>query len=75
VDEFIIFVSGIMEVKPENLSANTRYNTIPEWDSLMQFRLVAEIEEKYKMEIPIDSIPELLTLKDFHEFILRTKKS
>jgi len=75
VDEFILFVSKIMDVKPENLSASTKYNTIPEWDSLMQVRLVAEIEEKYKIEIPIDIIPDLLTLKDFNEFILKSKKS
>ena len=45
------------------------YGTIEKWDSLMHMRMVMEIEEEYDVEIPIEEIPNIKTLKDFYKYI------
>lgn len=67
--DFIIFIAGIMEVDPSELNEDTAYGTIESWDSLMHLQMVMEIEEEYGVEIPIDEIPKIKTLKDFYRYI------
>ena len=69
MQEFINFIAGVMEVDPAMLTGDTAYGTIEKWDSLMHMRLVMEIEEAYDVEIPIDEIPNIRTLKDFYRYI------
>lgn len=69
MDKFLKFLAEIMEVNVENLSLQTEYQSIPQWDSLMHLRIVAEIEEKYGVEIPIDEVPDIKTLGDFYKYI------
>ena len=69
MEKFIEFLSEILNVDASILTKNTKYQSIPEWDSLMQIRIVAEIEERYNVDIPIDMIDSLLSINDFYEFI------
>ena len=69
MQDFINFIAGVMEVNPAELDENTGYGTIEKWDSLMHMRLVMEIEEEYDVEIPIEEIPNIKTLKDFYQYI------
>ena len=68
MQDFINFVAKVMGVDVSELNENTGYGT-GKWDSLMHMRLVMEIEEEYGVEIPIERIPDIKTLKDFYEFI------
>lgn len=70
MDHFLDFIAKIMKVNAEDLSADTEYQSLPQWDSLMHLRLVAEIEEHYEVEIPIDEVPDIKTLNDFYQYIL-----
>ena len=38
----------------ETISLDTAYESIPEWDSVMQLRLTLEIGTEYNVEIPVD---------------------
>lgn len=67
--EFIQFIAGVMEVDPAQLTEDTAYGAIEKWDSLMHMRMVMEIEEEYDVEIPIEEIPNIRTLKDFYRYI------
>ena len=67
--EFIEFIAGVMDVDPESLTEETAYGTIEKWDSLMHMRIVMEIEEEYDVEIPIEEIPNIKTVKDFYSYI------
>ena len=67
--ELIDFIASVMEVDPETLSEDTAYGQHEKWDSMMQLRLVMEIEEEYDVEIPIDDVPNIKTLKDFYKYI------
>lgn len=68
-NDFLQFIAGIFEVPAETLSLNTSYNSIPAWDSVMQLRIVMEIEAAYGVEVPIDKVAELKTLAQFYELV------
>lgn len=69
MNAFIDFVAGILDVAPETLSLETAYESIPEWDSVMQLRLVMEISDHYGVDIPLEEVANLKTLADFYRFI------
>ncbi len=69
MQEFIQFIAGVMEVDPDLLTEDTAYGSLEKWDSLMHMRMVMEIEEEYDVEIPIEDIPNIKTLKDFYRYI------
>ena len=69
MNKFIEFVSNIFEVDPSELSEDTAFGQHEKWDSLMHIRLVMEIEDEYNIEIPIDDVPNIKTLKDFYQYI------
>ncbi len=69
MQDFISFIAEIMEVDASELSEDTSYGVFAKWDSLMHMRMVMEIEDKYDIEIPIEDIPNIKTLKDFYKYI------
>jgi acyl carrier protein len=69
MQDFINFAAEVMDVDSSELSENTARDEFVKWDSLMHLRLVMEIEEKYGVEIPIDEVPNIVTLSDFYQYI------
>lgn len=69
--EFLGFVAGILDVSAESISLDTAYESIPEWDSVMQLRLTLEIGTEYNVEIPVDEIAEIKTLGGFYKYICK----
>lgn len=69
MNKFIDFISSIFEVDPSELSEDTAFGQYEKWDSLMHMRLVMEIEDEYNVEIPIDEVSNIKTLKDFYQYI------
>lgn len=67
--DFLGFVAGILEVPAESLSLETAYESIPQWDSVMQLRLVLELSSEYGVEIPVDEIADIKTLAGFYKYI------
>lgn len=67
--EFLSFVAGILDVPIESISLDTAYESIPEWDSVMQLRLTLEIGTEYDVEIPVDEIAEIKTLGTFYKYL------
>ena len=67
--EFLSFVAGVLDVSAESISLDTAYESIPEWDSVMQLRLTLEIGTEYDVEIPVDEIAEIKTLGAFYKYI------
>lgn len=56
MDDFILWIEEILKVKPGSLSLQTKREDIDSWDSLMQMRLIMEVEEKYGVEILFEEI-------------------
>lgn len=71
--DFLAFAAGVLGADAATLSLETAYRTIPQWDSVMHLRLVMEVEAKYGVSIPIEKVPEMKTLRDFHDVALRGK--
>lgn len=69
MQDFLEFIAEIFEIPASRLSLATEYNSIPEWDSLMQLRIVVEIGDEYNVDIPIDEVPNIKTLSDFYQYI------
>ena len=69
MQDFINFAAEVMDVDSSELSENTARDEFVKWDSLMHLRLVMEIEENYGVEIPIDEVPNIVTLSDFYQYI------
>ena len=67
MQNFINFIADIMGVDPSELSEDTAYGHHEKWDSLMHIRLIMEIEEKYNIEIPIDEVPDIKTIKQLYQ--------
>ena len=63
--DFIAFAASVLGVPPDSLSPETACGDIPEWDSVMHLRLVMEVEARYGISIPLETIPNLRTLADF----------
>ncbi len=66
---FLDFVAGILDVPRESISLETAYESIPEWDSVMQLRLTLEIGTEYNVEIPVDEIADIKTLGGFYKYV------
>ena len=67
--EFLSFVAGVLDVPAESISLDTAYESIPEWDSVMQLRLTLEIGSEYDVEIPVDEIADIKTLGGFYKYL------
>jgi len=67
--DFLAFVAGILDVPVETISLSTAYETITEWDSVMQLRLVLELSTEYGVDIPVDEIANIKTLSAFYDFV------
>ena len=63
--EFLDFAAGLFGVDPSALSLATAYGSLPQWDSVMQLRLVMEFEAKYGVSIALEEVPAMTTLGDF----------
>ena len=67
--DFLTFVAGVLDVAPESISLDTAYESIPEWDSVMQLRLTLEISSEFDVEIPVDEIADIKTLGGFYKYV------
>ena len=64
-EAFLSFAAGVLDVPREMLCGSTRYESIPQWDSVNHLRLVMEAEARFGVSYPLERIPELKTLDDF----------
>lgn len=73
-EKFLKFIADIFEVETSAISMETAYGSIEAWDSLMQLRLVSEINDEYDVEIPIDEVANIKTLADFYKYVESAKQ-
>ena len=69
MNDFLSFVANILNVDVAEINMDTTFNSIPEWDSIMQLRLVMEIEDHYNVQIPFDETENIHSLGDFYQYI------
>ena len=69
MEEFLSFMEEILEAEKGSLRPETTQDELETWDSLMQLRLIGEVEMKYGIMIPMDEVSKLTTIGDFYRFI------
>ena len=69
MEEFLSFMAEILETDKEKLTLETAQEDVETWDSLMQLRLLGEIEAKYGVMIPMERISTIKKLNDFYQYI------
>lgn len=69
MEEFLSFIADILEVDKSTLALETSQDDVETWDSLMQLRLLGEIEAKYGVMIPMEQISTIKKLNDFYQYI------
>jgi acyl carrier protein len=62
--DIIEFIASILEINPEIITPESRYGELENWDSLMHLRIIAELEEKYGINVPMDDVPNIKAIKD-----------
>lgn len=66
MDSFLEFVAEIME--EDKVTMDMPYKE-GKWNSLMMLTLVMEIEAKYGVSIPMESLGNVKILADLYEFV------
>jgi len=66
--KFLEFAADIIGKDVSEISLDTSYAD-GAWDSLTHLRLVAEIGDEFEVDIPIDEVADIKTLRDFYNYL------
>ena len=64
-EAFIAFAASLFGVDRASLAPDSAYGFIPAWDSVNHLRLVMEAEKRFGTHYPLETIPNLRTIRDF----------
>ncbi|WP_251496268.1 acyl carrier protein [Otoolea muris] len=67
--EFLVWMDSVLGVKQGTVTIDSKAEDIEKWDSLMHLRIIMETEEKYGVEIPMDQINEIKSVRDLWSYI------
>ena len=65
MEAFLAFVAALLKVPRSSIAPDTKYGSIPEWDSVNHLRLCMESEKRFGWYFPIEKIPEIRVISDF----------
>jgi acyl carrier protein len=70
IDQFVRhFESAIEGLEPNSLNPDTKYHTLPQWDSLALLCLLAMIDCEYNVQIPGMELKNCDTLRDIFDLV------
>jgi len=70
LNDFIKNFSNIfVETEPSSINAETVYNELEEWDSVMVLSLVSMIDEEYGVVVDVDEMSEARTVEDLFNYV------
>ncbi len=67
--EFLVWMDSVLGVNQGTVTIDSKAEDIEKWDSLMHLRIIMETEEKYGVEIPMDQINEIKSVRDLWSYI------
>jgi acyl carrier protein len=71
LDELRDMVADVLELEPEEIDDGADFVETYDADSLRAIEILAQIEKKYKIEIPQSELPEMRNLKAVYEIVAR----
>jgi len=69
VSGFTDLVASSLQIAPEAVTEELRYNSIPEWDSVAHMALVAELEDAYDIMLDTDDIVDMSSVAKIREIL------
>lgn len=70
MEEFIKnFAEQFDETEPSEITAQTNFKDLDEWDSMMALSIIAMIDEEYDTTINGDDIKGSLTVEDLYKTV------
>lgn len=73
VQEFVEKFAEAIDVEAAELTADTEFRTLDEWDSLAYISVIAMLDEEYDVQIEMATFKTLKTLGAIAEYIENNK--
>lgn len=73
MEEFLKLAAEVFHVEPDQLTLDTAYESLPEWDSITHITLIMEFEAAYGVSIPFDAVPDISTLRQLYAYKEKTE--
>ena len=73
IDELKELISEILDLPKNQISRNSGPASLPQWDSLAHFCIVAAVEDKFKIKLEMNEIINISNLEDIEKIILKNK--
>lgn len=73
VQEFIDKFAEAIDIEATELTAETEFRTLDEWDSLAYISVIAMMDEEYDIQIEMPTFKTLKTLGAIAEYIEKNK--
>ena len=73
IKEYSEIFKAALDIDDKKFKENLKYNEIEEWDSIGHMRLVADLEEKFKISFETDDIVDFRSFKKGIEILKKYK--
>tara|TARA_Y100000590_G_C15715753_1_gene1011813 strand:- start:2330 stop:2575 length:246 start_codon:yes stop_codon:yes gene_type:complete len=73
IKEYSEIFKAALDIDDKKFKENLKYNEIEEWDSIGHMRLVADLEEKFKISFETDDIVDFSSFKKGIEILKKYK--
>ncbi len=70
-EKFLGIIARILNIKSEDLKADSTTETIPEWDSLNHWAVIGSLEDEYGIEFTMDEATEFKNLGHIYEILMK----
>ena len=67
--EAIALIAEVLETDVVQLTPDSVFTEIQGWDSLTHLQIIGEIEDRFKISIPIEHIFDIKTIKDITVYL------
>lgn len=74
IQEFIEKFAEAIEVETTELTVDTEFRNLDEWDSVAYISVIAMMDEEYDIQIEMSTFKTLKTLGDVANYIENNKK-
>lgn len=73
VQDFIEKFAEAIDIEATELTADTEFRNLDEWDSVAYISVIAMMDEEYDIQIEMATFKTLKTLGDIAEYIVKNK--
>ncbi len=67
--KFIDLFAEALDIEASDLTVETEFRTLPEWDSMAYLSIIAMLDEEYEIQIENAEFKTLKTLNDIINYI------